>query len=148
MQVLFIQNLKGIAYKGEIKNVKDGYFQNYLLPHKLAVLATAARIKGAEEMKKKMVIGKERLVSEAKDIKSKLDGMVISMKRKTHNDGLYASITQKDIIEEILKKANVKLEKEHLVLPSAIKKTGSFEVPVDLTEGVKFKVLLEIKGEE
>ncbi len=147
MQVIFIQNVKGIAHKGEIKNVKDGYYQNYLLPNKLAVLATSAKIKEAAEMKKKMVIEKERFVAEAKEIQKKLEGIKITMVRKSHDDKLYAAITEKDLIEEILKKTKIKLEKEHIAMKGAIKKTGDFEILIKLVDGVEFKLSLEIKGD-
>lgn len=148
MQVIFTQNVKGVAHKGEIKNVKDGYYQNYLLPNRLAILATPAKIKEAEESRKKMVIEKERFVAEAKEIQKKLEGIKISMVRKSHDDKLYAAITEKDLIDEILKKTKVKLEKENIALKGAIKKTGDFEILIKLVEGVEFKLLLEIKGDK
>ena len=67
MQVVFIQNVKGIAQKGDIKNVKEGYFKNYLYPNKLAVIGTADKLKQAEEMRKKQVVEKERITADAGD---------------------------------------------------------------------------------
>lgn len=147
MQVVFIQNIKGIARKGDIKNVKEGYFQNFLAPRKLAVLATADKLKQAEEMKKKMIIEKERLVEDAKHIQKKIDGLKLVLKRKSHEDKLYAAITEKDIIEEILTKAKIRLSKENFSSPVAIKSLGMADVNIKLAEGGEFKISLEIKSE-
>ncbi len=148
MQVVFIQNVKGIAQKGEIKNVKEGYFNNYLYPNKLAVIGTPDKVKQAEENRKKQVVEKERITADAKEIKKKLDGMAIVIKRKCHDDKLYASITEKDLIDEILKKINVRLDRENLDMEGHIKKTGKHEVKIKLAEGISSKITLEVQGEK
>lgn len=148
MQVVFIQNVKGVAHKGEIKNVKDGYFNNYLFPNKLAVLGTPDKLKQAEEIRKRQVIERERIASEAKDIKTKLEGMSISITRKSHDEKLYAAITEKDLIDEIQKKTNVRLGKDNIVMEKQIKKTGNHTVKINLTEGISCEINLEIKGEK
>ena len=147
MQVVFIQNIKGIAKTGDIKNVKEGYFQNYLAPNKLAVVATPAKLKEAEELKKKMIIEKGRLVEEAKNVQKKLEGLKIVMKRKSHDQKLYAAITEKDLIEEILAKSKVRLTRENFAVPVSIKTTGNVEVALELAEGVGCKITLEVQSE-
>jgi large subunit ribosomal protein L9 len=147
MQVVFIQNIKGIAKKGDIKNVKEGYFQNYLAPNKLAVLATASKLKEAEELKKKMIIEKGRLVEEARNVQKKLEGLKIIIKKKSHDQKLYAAITDKDLIEEILAKSKVRLTKDNFSVPVNIKVTGNAEIGLELAEGVSCKIMLEVQSE-
>jgi len=143
-----LQNVKGVAYKGEVKNVKDGYFQNFLLPKKVAILATPEKIKEVEELRKKMVVEKERLMAEARDISRKLEGKTYKMKRKSHDEKLYATITEKDLIDDVLKHDNIKLAKENVIFPSSIKKLGKFEVTLKLAENVSCKVHLEVESEK
>lgn len=148
MQVVFTQDVKNVARRGEVKNVKDGYFQNFLLPQRLAVLATAAKIREAEQMKKNQLIQKGRIKEEAGAIQKKLEGLKVTIKGKARGDKLYGSITEKELIDAIEQKSKVRLGRENVMLSEHIKVLGSYEIPVKLTEGVEAKVLLEIKGEK
>jgi large subunit ribosomal protein L9 len=148
MQVVFTQDVKSVARKGDVKNVKDGYFQNYLLPKKLAALATPAMVRFSEEMKKKQVIEKEKLKEQAEELKGKLDGKKLSFKMKSKGDKLYGSIKEKDVAELIEKEFNLKLGKDSIKLSEHIKVAGSYEIPVKLSENVEAKILLEVKGEK
>jgi large subunit ribosomal protein L9 len=147
MQVVFIKDIKGIAHKGDVKNVKDGYYQNYLLPNKLAALATPAMIKQAEVMRKQVVIEKGRIKEQAQELSKKLEGYKIVLKSKSKGDKLYGSIGEKDIIDVIEKELKIKLEKENIGLSEHIKVAGSYDIPIRLSEGVVAKISLTIKGE-
>jgi large subunit ribosomal protein L9 len=131
-----------------MKNVKDGFFMNYLLPRKLADVATQDKVKQAEEMRKKQVVQHERIREQAGEIKEKLKGLKVTIKAKSKGDKLYGSITEKEILKALEDKLNVRLEKEHLLLSEHIKVVGTYEIPVRLTEGVEGKFTLEIKAEK
>ena len=148
MQVVFTQDVKSVARRGDVKNVKDGYFQNYLLPRKLAAVATDAMIKQAEEMRKKALIEREKVKDQAQEIKNRIDGFKLTLKRKAKGDKLYGSINEKELAEILEKEFNVKLGKEHILLSENIKVAGSYEIPVRLAEGVEAKILLDVKGEK
>lgn len=148
MQVLFLQDVKNIARRGDVKTVKEGYFMNFLMPKKIAVVATAGKIKEAEKMKQNEVIQKERLVEEAKEVCKKLEGLFISIKAKAKGDKLYGSIGEKELIKEIEKAAKVKLEKQHFDMPEHIKTVGEHEITIQLAEGASAKIKLEVQSEE
>jgi|WetSurMetagenome_2_1015567.scaffolds.fasta_scaffold108962_2 large subunit ribosomal protein L9 len=148
MQVVFLQDVKSVAKKGDVKNVKDGYFQNFLLPNKLASLATPAMVRFAEGIKKKQVIEKEKLKEQAEEIKAKLDGKKLNFKMKSKGDKLYGSIKEKDVADLLEKEFNLKLGKDAIRLSEHIKVAGSYEIPVKLSETVEAKILLEVKGEK
>jgi large subunit ribosomal protein L9 len=148
MQVVFLQDIKSVAKRGDVKNVADGYFQNFLLPRKLAAVATPAMIKQAEEMRKKAMIEMEKVREKAVEVKGRIDGFKMTLKRKAKGDKLYGSITEKELAEVLEKEFNVKLGKDHIVLSDHIKVAGSYEIPVRLAEGVVAKILLDVKGEK
>lgn len=147
MQVLFQQNVAGVGRKGEVKNVKEGFYKNFLAPRKLAIIASEGKIKEAMEMRKHEVVRKDRLTEEAKEIAKRIDGTVIVIKSKAKGDKLYGSISEKDIIEALREKANVELEKDHLKMSEHIKVVGSYEIPVHIAEGADAKIVVEVKGE-
>lgn len=148
MQVILKQNVPSLGKKGELKNVKDGYFMNYLLPRNLAEVASGAKIKQAEEMRKRAVVQNERIREQAGEIKEKLKGLKVVLKAKAKGDKLYGSITEKEVLNALEEKLGIRLEKEHLLLSEHIKVVGTYEVPVRLMEGVEGKFTLEIKAEK
>lgn len=148
MQVVFLQNIKNIARKGDIKNVKDGYYFNFLLPRKLAVQATPAKVKEMESMRQKQAMEKEKVMEQAAEVIEKLKGLKVSIKAKSHGDKLYGSITEKEISEAIAKEAKVELEPKYLKLSEHIKVAGTYEIPVNLSEEYKTTVTITIKGEK
>ena len=148
MQVVFTKDLKSVARKGEVKAVKDGYFRNFLLPRGLAVLATKSSVQEAEEHMKQVVIEKERIAEDAKEIKTKLKGLKLSLTSKAKGETLYGSISEKEIINAIEDQIKVRLEKKHVDIKEAIKTVGSHEVNIKLADGVEAKVTVEVAGEK
>ncbi len=148
MEVLFLQNVSGVARKGEIKNVKEGYFKNFLAPKKVAVLASGAVKKQAEKMRQSEVIQKERLVEEAKDVVKKIDGQVIVINAKANGEKLYGSITEKEVADALEESTKVRLGKSNILLPDNIKTVGVHEIPVKIVDGAEATIKLEVKGDE
>jgi large subunit ribosomal protein L9 len=148
MEVLLLQTVSGIGRKGDVKNVKEGYFKNFLLPKKLAIVATEGKIKEAGKLKEMETIQKGRLLDEAKEVAKRLNGLTVTFKSKAKGDKLYGSISEKDIIAAIKEKENVELEKSHLKMSEHLKVVGTYEIPVHITDGAEAKVTVEIKGEE
>jgi large subunit ribosomal protein L9 len=148
MQVILKQNVPTLGKKGDVKNVKDGYYLNYLLPRKLAELATPERLKTAEHYRKREVVQHERIKEQSAELKEKIDKLKIVLKAKAKGDKLYGSITENEILKAIEEKLNVRLDKQHLLLSEHIKVVGTYEVPVRLVEGVEAKFILEVKPEK
>ena len=146
MQVIFNQNISGVARKGQIKEVSDGYYHNFLLPKKLAEIATPAKIKAAQAENEKMTIEKDRIREEAQLVKSKLEGLTITINAKANGDKLYGSITEREILDAIKAKANVSLGRDHLHLKEHFKTTGKFPIQIKLSETVNATLTLEIKA--
>ena len=96
MRVIFLQNIKGVAQIGDIKNVSDGYARNFLIPKNLAKPATAEAEKQAEILKKKResenLTNKESAVELAKT----LEGFVLEVTEDANEEGhLYGSVNAK-----------------------------------------------------
>lgn len=145
---MFLQNIKGVARKGDVKSVKEGYFRNYLLPAGLAVMASKAVIKQAEQIRKTETIQKDRLLEEAKEVVKKIDGTIIIISAKAKGDKLYGSITEKEIIDALEGAKKIRLEKTHLIMKEPIKNTGKFDVKVKIIEGAEAVLKVEINGDK
>lgn len=98
MKVIFLQNIKGVAQIGDIKNVNDGYARNFLFPKNFAKPATTETIKQAETLKSKR--DKEYAVTKegALKIVEKLEGLTLEIKEDANDEGhLYGSVERKKL---------------------------------------------------
>lgn len=133
MKIIFLQDVKGIGKKFDIKEIKDGYARNFLIPRGLAKIATDAAVKELET--KKAMLEKQE-----KELKSKLESFAKDLSHREFvfslNTGkkgeVFGSITKEDIKNRINENINmeVKLEKP-------IKTIGEYQVEINLGKGVK-----------
>lgn len=144
MKVIFLENVKGVGRKGEVKNVADGYYQNFLVPRRLARMATVDALKVAEEKMKKEIIEKERLMEESGMVRDKLDGLTLDIKRKTNGMTLYAALTTDDIIKEILEAVKIRLDKKSFPNKLNLKDVGNHKVELKLANGLKAEIFVNI----
>ena len=72
MKVLFLKDVPGVALGGEVKEVKNGYARNYLIPYNIAVLANNESLKQVEKIK--IVAEKER-IAKMQDLKKTFESM-------------------------------------------------------------------------
>jgi large subunit ribosomal protein L9 len=147
MKVIFLDNVKGVGRKGEVKNVSDGYFMNFLAPKKLAVMATDDAIRSAEAKKQKEVIEKERLKEDAAQVMNRLNGLEIQIKGKANGTKLYASINSDDLIKAVLDKVKIRLDKSNFPSGLHLKEIGNHSIEIKLHEGLKAFLKVEIKAD-
>jgi len=147
MEVILREHVDNLGRRGEIVKVADGYARNYLLPRKLALLATEGNKKQIE---------RERVKFEAKELEEKsvaeaaaerLKSVEVEIARKVgETEVLYGSVTSGDIADALAAKG-FDLDKRKLHLHEPIKKLGEFDVPVklhrDVTTSVKVRVVAE-----
>jgi len=132
MKVILDERVQKLGFKGDVVNVKDGFFRNFLLPRGLATFATPATIKLAAKRREKVVIEKERLLENVKEVLKKLKGLKVEISSKvTAKDTLYASVSEADIIEAVMQATNILLDKKHVKLAEPIKTLGYHTVTAD-----------------
>ncbi len=143
MKVVFLKNVTGVGQAGQIKEVKDGFATNYLLPCGLASNLTKHNLATLEAQRKK----NERIKSEREKDKiklaKKLNGQVFEIKVKADEKGsLYDKINKADLIKYLLSQGYAIGEKE-IVLDNNIKKIGEYKIKLvlsgELTE-IKLKI--------
>ena len=146
MEVILKKEVKKLGYRGDIVNVKDGYFRNFLLPGGLADVATPSVKKLAASRKEKVKMDKQQLLDNAKEALAKLHGLKLTFKEKASEKGkLFGSLAEADIIKAVLEKVNIGLEKEYVVMDH-IKAVGSHDVTVRLGEGLEEVVKVTVQA--
>jgi len=146
MKVIFLKDVKGKGKKGEVKNVADGYAQNFLLKQGLAVEANAGAVSTLNAQKKK----EEKLAAdelgEAKALKEKVEKLTVELTAKSGEGGrLFGSITSKQIADELKKKHQIKIDKRKIDLNDAIRSLGVTKVAVKLHQEVTATLNVHVK---
>jgi len=133
MKVIFLKDVKGKGKKGEIKNVADGYAQNFLFKQGLAIEATPVNLKALEAQKNKEKRQAEEELAKAKQLKEQLEKLTVELFAKAGEGGrLFGSITSKQIAEALQAQHGVKIDKRKIELEDAIRALGYTNVPVKL----------------
>lgn len=145
MKVVFLKNGREHK-KGEIKDVAEGYFRNFLLPKGLAVIATeinVAKIKKELNKKNKEVSGN---LNEARKLAQIIEGSKIEIVVKANEAGkLYAAINSRDILSALTKQG-VNVADAKVIFDSHIKEPGNYRVKIDLNYGIisEINVLISV----
>jgi large subunit ribosomal protein L9 len=146
MKVIFLKDVKGKGKKGEVKNVADGYAQNFLIKQGLAVEANQSAVSSLNAQKKKEEKMAEQELIEAKKLKEELEKVTVELTAKSGEGGrLFGSITTKQISDELLKKFNIKIDKRKMELNDAIRTLGFTKVPVKLHTEVTATLNVHVK---
>ena len=128
MKVILLADVKGTGKKGEIKNVSDGYANNFLLKKNLAVVANNDNMNVLKNKQESINHQMEVLLNEAKEQKEKIQDKVVAIKGKAGDGGrLFGSITTSDIADAIEKSLGVKIDKRKINCDT-IKTLGSYPV--------------------
>lgn len=144
MKVLLLKDVKSLGVAGEIKDVKDGYGQNFIINKGYGKLATQNVIKQYEAQQKRLAVKKEEeiktLQEKAKIIEKK--GIKI-LKKVGANGSLFGAITKDEIVQELAKE-KIDIDKKTIELQANIKATGIYDVSLKLGHGVVAKLQLEV----
>lgn len=146
MKVIFLKDVKGKGKKGEIKNVPDGYANNFLLKQGLGAEATNSSMKTLDAQKRKEEKdAKQREVENAKELKETLEKLTVEVKAKSGEGGrLFGSITSKQIVDVMQKSHKIKLDKRKFEMDDAIRALGYTNVNVKLHPQVTATVKVHV----
>jgi len=137
MRVILLEDVKKVGKKGSIVDVSDGYGANFLIPRKLAVLATktSLEIKKVQDdnKAKEEDLKKERAIA----LKEKIKDLVVEIKVGTGKEGkLFGAISSKEIVEEYKKQFDIELDKRKFINFNPIGALGYTKIQVELYKDV------------
>jgi len=148
MKVILIQDVENVGKKYEVKEVKDGYARNFLIPQNLAKLANQKNLKWLEQQKEVAEKEVEEDLKKSQEVASRLDDEEVTMVVKVGDEGqLFESInTQK--ISDKLKEMGFAIKKTQINLKDPIKELGEFQIKITLDHNLEVEITLIVSGEK
>ncbi len=149
MRVIFQKNVKNVGREGEIKEVADGYARNYLLPQKLAIVATGRIIKEIESRKIGAEKKRKAQRKRAESIIKKLQGQEISLSAKMNEAGkLFAAVKPEEISSVIKKEIGESIDPRDIKVEKPIKTAGEHKIIADFGNNLKIELKLRVIEEK
>ena len=144
MEVILIKDLKNQGKKGQIKEVKDGYAQNFLIKNGYAVAKTKENLAKLHAEQAKKAATDQENKKQAELLKVELDKTVLEFKVKTgEGDRVFGSISVKQIKDELQNK-NFKVEKSQIEVTTTIASLGFHNVKINLYPGVEATIKVHL----
>ena len=149
MKVILKRDVKGLGREGDLKEVKDGYARNFLIPTRMARRATAAAIKEFEDRRAELEKAAADKLSAAQGVGEKLAGKTVRISQKAGVDGrLFGSVTNADIAEALTKNG-YEVAKSQVRLPNGpLKTVGEHAVSIAAHTDVVVDVTVQVVAEQ
>ena len=148
MKVILKTDIKGVGKKDQIINASDGYARNFLFPKNLAVEANAENMRKLKAKQDSNAFKKSQEKEEAERIAEKLSKIQLRIKVKSGANGkIFGGVSSKEIVENLEKQYQIKVDKKKIDLQETIKILGMITVDIKLFEGVIGKVKVDIISE-
>ncbi|MGE4276383.1 MAG: 50S ribosomal protein L9 [Lawsonibacter sp.] len=133
MKVILQQDVRSQGKKGQLIEVSDGYARNFLLPRKLAVIATSENLNTMKQQEKAKKAQEAAEKAEAEAVAKQLEGLMVKIPAKAGEGGrLFGAVTAKEISEALAAQHGVTVLKTKLVLDEPIKACGGYQVKAKL----------------
>ncbi len=147
MKVLLIKDVKSLGKAGEIKEVKPGYGQNFLIGKGFAKNATPEVIEQWKQDQEDMRIAHEKELKDANDFKDIIEASKFTIKHKVGANGhLIGSVTNKEIAST-LGQNSIVIDKKQIHLDKKIKMPGIYEADCKLGHGIHAIATIDVIGE-
>jgi large subunit ribosomal protein L9 len=149
MKVILLKNVPTLGKKNEIKEVAEGYANNFLFKKKLAISATEDNIVKLENQLKIEEEKAEENLKEVESMVAKLDGREVMVPVKVGKEGqVYESVTKQKIADQ-LKAQGFEIEKNQVEIEGSIKELGEFNVRIVFEHNLEAEIrLIVIEKEE
>ena len=137
MEVILLEDMKGVGAKGATVNVKPGFARNYLLPRGVAFEATPGNLKRIAQERDRLEAAENARRSSAQELAAKLEQVSLTFSARVGEEGkLFGSVTTADIVHQ-LETQGFHIEKRQIDLHEPLRTLGVFRVPVRLHADVK-----------
>jgi large subunit ribosomal protein L9 len=147
VKVILKRDVKGLGREGDLKDVKDGYARNHLIPTGAAVLADLGAVRNWERHREQRDDRDRALRADAEALAERLNALTVQIGVKAgERDRLFGSVTTRDIADR-LRQEGIEVDRHDIHLREPIKTVGEHQVRVHVTAGVESQLRVEVVPE-
>jgi large subunit ribosomal protein L9 len=148
MKVILTQAVPGVGEAGAMKEVADGYARNYLLPKKLAVLATRGSVKQAEAQAELYARKAGKALEVQRGAAAAIQDKMVTIRARAGSENrLYGSVTAADVAEALQAQHGLTVDRRKIELDEAIHRLGSYTATADLGNGITARFNVEVASD-
>lgn len=148
MKVILKQDVRDLGRSGDMINVSEGHYRNFLAPRNLAAEATESRIKEYEHWQRVSASRKKKAKEEKAQVLEQIKKLTITFKMPAgETDKLFGSVTTKDIATEISKKGFA-VDKKDIVLVEPIKVLGQHKAKISFGDDLSTEVVVSVERQD
>jgi len=148
MKVVLLEDIEKIGKKFEVKEIKDGYARNFLLPKGLVKIATEEVLEWANLQKESLEHKAEESLKEIQEVASKMEGLEVTISTKVgEKEELYEKITQQKVADKI-KEMDFKIKKEQVIMENPIEEIGEFPVKIKFDHNLEAEITVIVVEEK
>ena len=145
MRVVFLEDVAGVARGGDVKEVKNGFARNYLIPKSLAVPATHNALQRVEKLSRSAGVSRIKLLDDMKQLAEAIEGTQINVEMRAGSSGrLYGSVTNAIIAESLSELTDSEIDRRTIEIPEPIRDLGVYDLVVRLHPEVKTSIKLVV----
>ncbi len=150
MKIILLEDIKGLGKKFEVKEVKDGYAKNFLIPKNLAKTANEANLKIISQQKSAWERKEKEALEHLEKIADQLKNAVLDFSLKVGESGqVFGSVNAAEIIKtlkglDIFEKYSEEIKNSEAILEKPIKELGEYLVEINLGKGIKSKIKIKV----
>lgn len=138
MRVVFLEDVQGVAQGGDVKEVKNGFARNYLIPQSLATPATREALKRTERLGKESETKRLKTLADMKELSEELNGAQVTVEMRAGASGrLYGSVTNMIVADEVAKLTDREIDRRTVQIPEPIRQVGVYEIRIRLHPDVE-----------
>lgn len=147
MKLILIEDIRGLGYKDDVVEVKDGYGRNYLIPQKKAIVASAAALKVLAENQRQRAHKLAQIKADAEAAAAALEGVSLTIGAKASATGtIFGSVTPIQIAEA-LEKLGHNVDRKLISLKENVKELGNYTATVNFHKEVAVEIPFEVVAE-
>lgn len=148
MKVVLLTDVKGHGKKGDIVEASDGYARNFLIPKKMAEIATANILNNIKGKNESAAFHKQQEIEAAKETAASLEGGKIVLKGKAGDNGkLFGKITNQNVADAVKMQLHHVIDKRKIVLPDGIKTIGETDVEIKIYPEISATIKVVVQAE-
>ncbi len=147
MKIILKEDVRGLGYKDDVVEVKDGYGRNYLIPQLKAVVATPSALKVLAENQRQRAHKLAKIKADAEAAAAALEGVTLTIGAKTSATGTIFGSVNAIQISEALEKLGHNVDRKLIVIKDTIKEVGNYAATIQFHKEVAIEIPFEVVAE-